>query len=46
MVLELIRRTMRLYERLGLQRAPELDLQLVPDATIKGYHLDLQKTAP
>lgn len=33
---------MRLYERLGFRRAPELDLQPVPDVIIKGFRLGLE----
>ena len=32
---------MRLYERLGFQRAVELDFEPVPGATIKGYRLSV-----
>jgi GNAT superfamily N-acetyltransferase len=38
---DIMQAAMRLYERLGFQRAPELDLQLGPDVTIKGYRLRL-----
>lgn len=33
----------RLYERLGFERAAELDFQLAPGATIKGYRLRLDR---
>jgi len=32
----------RLYERLGFQRAPELDFRPAPDVTAKGYRLALR----
>jgi hypothetical protein len=32
---------MRLYERMGFVRAPELDFQPAPATTVKGYRLDL-----
>jgi GNAT superfamily N-acetyltransferase len=36
---------MRLYERLGFRRAPELDIQPAPDVTIKGYRVGLEAMA-
>ena len=33
---------MRMYERLGFVRAPELDFHIPPDVTVKGYRLDLK----
>jgi GNAT superfamily N-acetyltransferase len=39
---EVMQAAMRLYERLGFRRAPELDIQPAPGVTIKGYRLDLQ----
>jgi GNAT superfamily N-acetyltransferase len=35
----------RLYERMGFVRAPELDFHPAPDVTVKGYSLDLGETA-
>jgi predicted N-acetyltransferase YhbS len=35
---------MRLYERMGFQRAPELDFEPVPGVTVKGYLLTLEET--
>ena len=32
---------MRLYERLGFERAQELDLEPAPGIIAKGYRLDL-----
>jgi RimJ/RimL family protein N-acetyltransferase len=32
----------RLYERLGFQRAVELDFELAPGVIIKGYRLSLE----
>ena len=40
---DMMRPAMRLYERLGFQRAPELDFHPVPDITIKGYRLELKE---
>ena len=39
-----MRAAIRLYERLGFQRAAELDFQLGPDLIIKGYRLSLGET--
>lgn len=36
---------MRMYERMGFVRAPELDFRPAPDVTVKGYRLDLAETA-
>ncbi len=36
---------MRMYERMGFVRAPELDFHPAPDVTVKGYRLDLAETA-
>jgi len=36
---------MRLYERLGFRRAPELDIQPAPGVTIKAYRLGLEAAA-
>jgi GNAT superfamily N-acetyltransferase len=35
----------RLYERMGFVRAPELDFHPAPEVTVKGYRLDLGKKA-
>jgi hypothetical protein len=32
---------LRLYERLGFVRAPELDFRPAPGVTVKGYRVDL-----
>lgn len=32
---------LRMYERMGFVRAPELDFHPAPDTTVKGYRLDL-----
>jgi predicted N-acetyltransferase YhbS len=37
----LMRAAVRLYERLGFERAPELDFQPAPDLWISGYRLTL-----
>jgi GNAT superfamily N-acetyltransferase len=41
---DMMRAAMRLYDRLGFQRAPELDFHPVPDITIRGYRLHLEAT--
>ena len=38
---DLMRAAMRLYERLGFERAHDLDLQPAPGIVAKGYRLDL-----
>ena len=43
---DIMQAAMRLYERLGFQRAPELDFEPVPGATIKGYRLSLDELPP
>ena len=43
---DMMRAAMRLYERLGFRRAPELDFHPVPDITIKGYRLELKEATP
>jgi hypothetical protein len=35
---------MRLYERMGFVRAPELDFRPAPQVTVKGYRLALDVT--
>jgi predicted N-acetyltransferase YhbS len=35
---------MRLYARMGFQRAPDLDFQPAPGVTAKGYRLSLEET--
>lgn len=42
---DMMRAAMRLYERLGFERAPELDLEPAPGITAKGYRLDLARPA-
>jgi GNAT superfamily N-acetyltransferase len=42
---DIMESAMRLYERLGFQRAPELDIQLAPGVTIKGFRLVLEEEA-
>jgi GNAT superfamily N-acetyltransferase len=39
---EIMQAAMRLYERMGFVRAPELDFQPVPGVVIKGYRLGLE----
>ena len=38
---EMMRAAMRLYERLGFRRMPELDFEPAPGVTVKGFRLDL-----
>ena len=42
---QMMHAAMRLYERLGFARAPELDFQPAPDVVVKGYRLDLTDEA-
>jgi GNAT superfamily N-acetyltransferase len=42
---DVMKTAMRLYERLGFARAPELDFQPAPDLNIKGYRLRLDAAA-
>ncbi len=42
---DIMQAAMRLYERLGFRRAPELDIQPAPGVTIKGYRLVLEAPA-
>jgi predicted N-acetyltransferase YhbS len=38
---DMMRAAMRLYERLGFRRTPELDFEPAPGVTAKGFRLDL-----
>ena len=38
---DLMRTAMRMYERMGFVRAPELDFHPAPGLTVKGFRLDL-----
>jgi GNAT superfamily N-acetyltransferase len=40
---EMMQAAVRLYERMGFVRAPELDFQPVPGVIIKGYRLGLEE---
>jgi len=42
---DIMQAAMRLYERLGFRRAPELDIQPAAGVTIKGYRLGLEAAA-
>jgi len=42
---DIMQAAMRLYERMGFRRAPELDFQPTPGVTIKGYRLALKEMA-
>jgi len=39
---DMMQAAVRLYSRMGFQRAPELDLQVAPEVVVKGYRLDLR----
>jgi len=41
---DIMQAAIRLYERLGFQRAAELDFQPAPGATLQGYRLRLEET--
>ena len=41
---DIMEAAMRLYARMGFQRAPDLDFQPAPGVTIKGYRLSLDET--
>jgi len=38
---DMMQTALRIYERMGFVRAPELDFQPAPGTTVKGYRLDL-----
>jgi GNAT superfamily N-acetyltransferase len=42
---DMMRAAMRLYERLGFERAPELDVEPIPGIVAKGYRLVLDRAA-
>ncbi len=42
---DVMQAAMRLYDRLGFRRAPELDIQPAPGVSIKGYRLALEAEA-
>lgn len=42
---DIMQAAVRLYERLGFRRAPELDIQPAPGVTVKGYRLSLEAAA-
>jgi ribosomal protein S18 acetylase RimI-like enzyme len=39
----LMQAALRMYERMGFVRAPELDFHPAPGVTVKGYRLDLEE---
>ena len=43
--MDMMQAAMRMYERLGFQRAPELDIEVAPGVTIKGFRLVLEAEA-
>ena len=43
---DMMQTAMRLYERMGFMRAPELDLRPLPDVVAKGYRLMFTFPAP
>lgn len=42
---DIMQAAVRLYDRLGFRRAPELDIQPAPGVTVKGYRLGLEAAA-
>ena len=40
---DLMQTAMRMYERMGFVRAPEIDFHPAPGVTVKGYRLHLEK---
>ncbi len=38
---DLMKTALRMYERMGFVRAPEIDFQLMPGTTVMGFRLDL-----
>ena len=42
---DIMQEAMRLYERLGFRRAPELDIEPAPGLTAKGFRLSLEAPA-
>jgi len=43
---DLMQAALRMYERMGFVRAPELDFHPAPGVTVKGYRLDLAIGGP
>jgi ribosomal protein S18 acetylase RimI-like enzyme len=41
---ELMQTALRMYQRMGFVRAPELDFHPTPDTTVMGFRLDLDDT--
>jgi ribosomal protein S18 acetylase RimI-like enzyme len=39
---DIMQAAMRLYERMGFVRAPELDFEPAPGVVVKGYRLDVR----
>ena len=42
---DMMQTAMRMYERMGFVRAPELDFHPVEEVTVKGYRLNLHDAA-
>jgi ribosomal protein S18 acetylase RimI-like enzyme len=42
---DIMQAAVRLYERMGFRRAPDLDFHPAPSMTIKGYRLALREPA-
>ena len=40
---DMMQAALRMYERMGFVRAPELDFHPAPGVTVKGYRLDLEQ---
>jgi GNAT superfamily N-acetyltransferase len=40
---DMMQAALRMYERMGFVRAPELDFHPAPGVTVKGYRLDLEE---
>lgn len=43
---DVMQTAIRMYERIGFVRAPELDFHPAPDLTVKGYRFDLAAAIP
>jgi predicted N-acetyltransferase YhbS len=43
---DVMQAAIRIYERMGFLRAPELDFSPAPGATVQGYRLSLEATLP
>jgi ribosomal protein S18 acetylase RimI-like enzyme len=41
---DMMQAALRMYERMGFVRAPELDFHPAPGVTVQGYRLDLKES--